>query len=174
METVYTLHIDFASVPLEVIEEEELRMGYFMLATNHEDASELPVEQVLREYKQQSSTELRFKFLKDPVFVDSLFLKTPERIEALGYVLLIALFVYMRLEERIRTAVEKQNIRLQPVRGWHTRKPTAKQVILMLEHIVTIYWFDWEDETWKKQMQQNEQAQQLFDLLMVNPYDNCV
>jgi len=174
METVYTLHVDFASVPLEVIEEEELRMGYFVLATNHEDASELPVEQVLREYKQQSSTELRFKFLKDPMFVDSLFLKTPERIEALGYVLLIALFVYMRLEERIRTAVEKQNIRLQPVRGWHTRKPTAKQVILMLEHIVTIYWFDWENETWKKQMQQNEQAQQLFDLLMVNPYDNSV
>lgn len=72
METVYTLHVDFAFVPLEVIEEEELRMGYFVLATNHEDASELPVEQVLREYKQQSSTELRFKFLKDPVFVDSL------------------------------------------------------------------------------------------------------
>ena len=121
-----------------------------------------------------SSTELRFKFLKDPMFVDSLFLKTPERIEALGYVLLIALFIYMTLEERIRTAVQQQNIRLQPVRGWHTRKPTAKQVILMLEHIVTIYWFDWEDETWKKQMQQNEQAQQLFDLLMVNPYDNSV
>ena len=174
METVYTLHVDFASVPPEVIEEEELRMGYFVLATNHEDASELPAEQVLREYKQQSRTELRFKFLKDPMFVDSLFLKTPERIEALGYVLLIALFVYMRLEERIRTAVENQNIRLQPVRGWFTRKPTAKQVILMLEHIVTIYWFDWEDDTWKKQMQQNEQAQQLFDLLMVNPYDNSV
>jgi len=174
METVYTLHVDFASVPLEVIEEEERRMGYFVLATNHEDASELPAEQVLREYKQQSRTELRFKFLKDPMFIDSLFLKTPERIEALGYVLLIALFVYMRLEERIRTAVEKQNIQLEPVRGWHTRKPTAKQVILMLEHIVTIYWFDWEDKTWKKQMQQNVKAQQLFDLLRVNPYDNSV
>jgi transposase len=49
----------------------------------------------MKEYKQQSSVELRFKFLKDPMFVDSLFLKTPERIEALGYVLLIALFIYM-------------------------------------------------------------------------------
>jgi len=172
METVYTLQVDIASVPPEVIEEQERRMGYFVLATNHQDASELPAEQVLREYKQQSSVELRFKFLKDPMFVDSLFLKTPERIEALGYVLLIALFIYMRLEERIRTAVEQQNIQLQPVRGWHTRKPTAKQVILMLEHIVTIYWFDWEDNRWKKQMQQNGQAQQLFDLLRVNPYDN--
>ena len=171
METVYTLHIDIAPVPPEVIEEQERRMGYFVLATNHQDASELPAEQVLREYKQQSSVELRFKFLKDPMFVDSLFLKTPERIEALGYVLLIALFIYMTLEERIRTVVQQQNIRLQPVRGWHTRKPTAKQVILMLEHIVTIYWYDRECDRWYKQMQQNEQAQQLFDLLRVNPYD---
>jgi len=172
METVYTLHIDIASVPPELIEEQELRMGYFVLATNHQDASELPAEQVLREYKQQSSVELRFKFLKDPMFVDSLFLKTPERIEALGYVLLIALFIYMTIEERIRSAVQQQNIRLEPVRGWHTRKPTAKQVILMLEHIVTIYWYDRETDKWCKQMQQNGQAQQLFDLLRVNPYDN--
>src|SRR5665648_236237 len=174
METLYTLHLHSTPVPLEVIEEEERRMGYFVLSTNHEDASELPAEQVLREYKQQSRTELRFKFLKDPMFVDSLFLERPERIEALGYVLLIALFVYMRLEERIRTAVEQQNIRLQPVRGWFTRKPTAKQIILMLQHIVTIYWFDWDDDTWKKQMQQNDRAQQLFDLLRINPYDNSV
>jgi len=172
METVYTLQVDISSVPPEVIEEQERRIGYFVLATNHQDALELPAEQVLREYKQQSSVELRFKFLKDPMFVDSLFLKTPERIEALGYVLLIALFIYMTLEERIRTAVLQQNIRLQPVRGWHTSKPTAKQVILMLEHIVTIYWYDREGDKWYKQMQQNEQAQQLFDLLRVNPYDN--
>jgi transposase len=171
METVYTLEIKIAPVPPELIEEQERRMGYFVLATNHNDASELSAAQVLREYKQQSSVELRFKFLKDPMFVDSLFLKTPERIEALGYVLLIALFIYMTLEERIRTAVQQQNVRLQPVRGWHTSKPTAKQVILMLEHIVTIYWYDRETDKWQKQMQQNDKAQQLFDLLKVNPYD---
>ena len=80
METVYTLHVDIESVLPEVIKEHERRMDYFVLATNHRDASELPAEQVLREYKQQSNVELRFKFLKDPMFVDSLFLKTPERI----------------------------------------------------------------------------------------------
>lgn len=40
----------------------------------------------------------------------------------------------------------------------------------MLEHIVTIYWYDRETDKWQKQMQQNEKAQQLFDLLRVNPY----
>ena len=49
METVYTLHVDIAPVPSELIEEQERRMGYFVLATNHQEASELPAEQVLRE-----------------------------------------------------------------------------------------------------------------------------
>lgn len=171
METVYRLHIDIAPIPPAVVEEKERRMGYFVLATNHNNTAELPAEQVLREYKQQSSVELRFKFLKDPMFVDSLFLKTPERIEALGYVLLIALFIYMTLEERIRKAIQKENIRIQPVRGWYTSKPTAKQVILMLEHIVTIYWYDRETGKWHKQMQQNEHAKKIFDLLCMNPYE---
>lgn len=69
----------------------------------HGDAEQLSSEQILREYKQQSSVELRFKFLKDPI------------------------------EERIRTAVVERNIRIEPVRGWYAQKPTAKQIILMLE-----------------------------------------
>ena len=48
METVYTLHVDIAFVTPELIEEQELRMGYFVLATNHQDAAELPAEQMLR------------------------------------------------------------------------------------------------------------------------------
>ncbi|MBS4025859.1 MAG: hypothetical protein KGZ96_09325, partial [Clostridia bacterium] len=68
-------------------------------------------------------------------------------------------------------AIQKENIRLQPVRGWYTSKPTAKQVILMLEHIVTIYWYDRETGKWHKQMQQNKHAQQLFDLLSMIPYE---
>lgn len=35
MEQVYTLHVDIAPVPPEVIEEQEQRMGYFGLAANH-------------------------------------------------------------------------------------------------------------------------------------------
>ena len=44
METVYTLHVDIASVPAELSEEQERRMGYFVLATSHKDASELPAK----------------------------------------------------------------------------------------------------------------------------------
>ena len=38
----------------------------------------------LRAYKEQHGIEQNFGFLKDPLIVNSLFLKKPERIEALG------------------------------------------------------------------------------------------
>jgi transposase len=41
---------------------------------------------VLRAYKEQHGVEQNFAFLKDPVMVNSLFLKKPARIEALGLV----------------------------------------------------------------------------------------
>lgn len=91
--------------PPDVIAERERRLGYFVLATNVDDAAHLPAADILREYKQQSTVELRFKFLKDPLFVDALFLKTPERLEAPGYLFLLALFLYMTIERRLRLAL---------------------------------------------------------------------
>ena len=41
----------------------------------------------------QTSVEQRFHCLKDPAFVDVVFVNKPVRIEALGYVMLLALFV---------------------------------------------------------------------------------
>jgi transposase len=50
---------------------------------------------VLRAYKEQHGIEQNFAFLKDPLIVNSLFLKKPERIEALGLVLLWALLIWL-------------------------------------------------------------------------------
>ena len=41
-------------------------------------------EQILRTYKEQNAIEKNFSFLKDDQIVNALFLKRPERIEALG------------------------------------------------------------------------------------------
>lgn len=48
---------------------------------------------LLREYKDQTSVEQRCHFPKDPAFVDAVFLKKPERTEALGYVMMLALLL---------------------------------------------------------------------------------
>lgn len=131
-----------------MIAEAERRLGYFVPATSVTDATLLPAIEVLREYKQQSTEELRFKFLKDPTFVDALYLKTPERVEALGYLLLLALFLYMTLERRLRLALQQRQIRLQPARDQYTSNPTARQIFLMLSAITVMKGEDRDDQTW--------------------------
>jgi len=53
---------------------------------------------------QQTSIEQRFHFLKDPLFVDVLFLHKPERVEAPGYVLLMVRQVFATGERQVRAA----------------------------------------------------------------------
>jgi transposase len=63
--------------------------------------------------------------LKDPLIVNSLFLKKPERIEALGLVLLLALLLWRLVERTLRVHVETTGSTLT---GWdkkETQKPTA-------------------------------------------------
>jgi transposase len=166
-ETVYTLKIDILPVPTSVMEEAEFRMGYFVLATNIMDETVLPAANVLREYKEQSTVEMRFKFLKDPQFVDALFLKTPSRIEALGYVLLMALFLYMTFEKRLRLALANKKMRLQPVPGRYTDRPTARVVLQLLSvFVTTLCWYDKEDGKWHRDLaREHDQVNLVFELL---------
>ena len=70
------------------IELEKKRAGRFILATNVRDKIELTTEEMLSKSKGQQSVERGFRFLKDPLFLtDSVFLKSPDRIEALGLIM---------------------------------------------------------------------------------------
>lgn len=60
--------------------------GRFILATNILDENILSNSEMISEYKAQQSCERGFGFLKDPLFfADSIFIKTPKRIEARFY-----------------------------------------------------------------------------------------
>jgi len=48
---------------------------------------------VLMAYKEQQGIERNFGFLKDPLIVNDIFLKRPDRIEVLGFILLTSLGV---------------------------------------------------------------------------------
>jgi len=73
---------------IEVIEAEKIKAGRFILATNVLDKNELSHEQVLEEYKAQQCNERGFRFLKDPLFfTSSVFVKTPERVEAIAMIM---------------------------------------------------------------------------------------
>gem|GEM_PF-1977355 len=71
------------------------RAGRFILATNVLAAEALSPPQALQKYKAQQITERGFRFLKDPwFFASSVFLKSPERIMALAFVMAVGLLVY--------------------------------------------------------------------------------
>jgi hypothetical protein len=81
--------------------------------------------EVLRADKEPHGVEQNFAFVKDPVMVHSLFLKRPERIEALGLVLLLALRLWRLVERALRVHVETTGSTLS---GWdkkETQKPTG-------------------------------------------------
>ena len=84
--------------------------GRFILATNQEDESELSTLDMLREYKAQSGVERGFKFIKDSSFqVDSVFLKTASRIEALMMIMTLCLMVFGLTQYQIRSALRANN-----------------------------------------------------------------
>lgn len=74
------------------------------------DETTLLNEEILSEYKGQSGTERGFKFIKDDTFqVDSVFLKTPERIDALMMVMTLCLMVYGVSEYELHQSLQEKN-----------------------------------------------------------------
>jgi transposase len=90
-----------------VIHAEKEKLGRFILASN--DLS-LDPETMLDYYKNQSAVEKGFRFLKDKSFRTSeVYLKKPERIEALSMVMVLTLLIYSVAEWLIRTRLKERN-----------------------------------------------------------------
>ena len=92
------------STQTERIARLEEEAGCFVLLTNVPTAGDMAhsARDILTVYKDQHGTEQNYGFLKDPVIVNSLFLKKPERIEALGLILLLALLLWRLMERTMR------------------------------------------------------------------------
>jgi len=114
--------------------------GMFMLATN--DLSDtLTMEKMLSLYKSQQSVEKGFRFLKSPDFLtSSLYLKKPERIEALLMVMTCCLMVYAALEHKIRRELKAQSVYFPNLKYKPCQNPTARWVFFCFQgvHVLTI------------------------------------
>src|SRR5579883_1988285 len=99
--SVYRVRPRIAGLDELHLAEERQRRSTFVLITTV-PRTQLSAHALLWEYKHQSSLERRFAFLKDPEVVDSFFLKKPERVQALGYVLLMVCLIFSVLERRVR------------------------------------------------------------------------
>ena len=108
-------------------------VGCFVLITNvlkETEGEEITYasKAILEAYKDQYGIEQDFGFLKDPVIVNSVFLKKPERIEVLGLILLTSLLIWRLMERSMRQYVAQTGEKLP---GWD-RKPTDRPTSFMM------------------------------------------
>jgi transposase len=111
------------------INTEMVSAGRFIIATNVLDSKELSNDSMLSEYKAQQSCERGFAFLKDPLFfADSIFLKSPERIESLGMIMGLCLLVYTLAQRQIRNALFNSKSTIKNQLGKATDRPTLRWI----------------------------------------------
>ncbi len=120
------------------IDKHKEKAGLFVLITNELSPEKISDTEVLTEYKEQSSVEINFKILKDPYFVDEIYLKDPKRVQAFGYILLLALMVYTLIEYQVREALLKEEQPLIIPGGIKSHKPTARAILELLENIMVL------------------------------------
>jgi len=128
----------------EGIQRERDLAGCFVMITNVPATGEGSLDSagVLRTYKGQYSIESDFAFLKDPMVVNDLFLKTPSRIDALGMILIIALIVWRIMERSMRLYLKQTKT---TVPGWDnksTSRPTSYMVTKVFFGIQAILFKD--------------------------------
>ncbi len=132
------------SLRLELDEEALTRRRYeagcFALLTNiaQEGPRGMASYGLLATYKAQDAVERNFGFLKDDAIVNSLFLKTPARIEVLGLVLVLSLMVWRLMERTMRRCLQERG---GVVEGWDkktTSRPTSLMIVMMFLSMVVI------------------------------------
>lgn len=110
--------------------------GRFIIATNVLDEEVLSAEEMLSKYKGQQAVERGFRFLKDPMFLtDSVFLKSPQRIEALGLIMGLCLLVYTLGQREIRQCLERCQATVSNQLGRPTNRPTLRWIFQCFQSI---------------------------------------
>jgi transposase len=162
VENIYKLEIKIHKDDVKIKKYKELN-GMFVLITNKME-EEMACPDVLKEYKGQTSVETCFNFLKDPAFIDELFVKFPERLEALAYLMLIALMILTLLERNVRINLKDEIEPIVTTGKVRTFKPTGKSIIETLSQIQVILIFNEQSNSYDRYCEMNENLQRLLYL----------
>lgn len=129
-----------AYTELETFEKMAHFKGKFIIATNDLDKQNFSDVQCFETYKGQSKVERGFRFLKDPQFLAStIFVKKPERVEALLFIMTTCLTVYAALEYRIRQQLEQKDLTFPNQLGKPVKNPTARWVFQCFSNINLLF-----------------------------------
>ena len=109
---------------IEVAREES---GCFVLLTNTPLTGEMShsAADVLAAYKEQHGIERNFSFIKDPMILNGIFLKNPERIEVLCFIMLTSLLVWNLMQHVMRRNLSKTDSMVEGLAGRMTSTPTV-------------------------------------------------
>jgi len=112
----------------------------YVIGTNINKDSESN-ESIIKLYKNQNAAieNTGFRFLKDPkFFTQSFFIKKPERIEALLFIMTLSLLVYSIAQRKIRLELERTDNTLPNQINRPTRTPTLRWIFQMMDDIHVI------------------------------------
>ena len=110
--------------------------GRFILATNLVDEDKLEPAEILRNYKNQQSSERGFRFLKDPLFfADSFFVENPERIETMLFLMSLCLLVYNLGQRELRNSLKRAKAFVKTQVGKLTNRPTLRWIFQCFQGI---------------------------------------
>ena len=113
------------------IDEEKIKKRFeeactFILCSN--DLT-LEAEDLLREYKTQIGVEKKFQQLKSPHFVNSLYIDTPERVEALTYLILISMMILSIAEYVVRREMKVEGETIIGPGGIKMKQPSLVAIL---------------------------------------------
>ncbi len=112
------------------------KAGRFVLGTNDLSKQELTAQALLQTYKEQQDVERGFRFIKDPCFqLNQIFLKKPERIEALMMIMTLCLMIYNLGQYDLRENLKAQKKTLPNQKGKEINNPTLRWVFQMMRSI---------------------------------------
>ena len=132
-EDIFTVKIEVGALDQETFHQEQQRLSCFVLVSSVDES--YTGADLLREYKEQSVVENRFKFIKSPAFVGPVYLQSKNRLEALCYVILAALLIYSLLERRVRRALQHEDKPLIMAGNVPSFSPTGRRVLELLAPI---------------------------------------
>ena len=128
---VPTLSLDESEVETQISKD-----ACFIIATNMLDEQELSHEQVITTYKEQGGVERGFRFLKDPLFfASSIFVKKPERVVALSFIMVLSLLVYRLAEHLLRCRLAQTEETVPNQVNKPTKRPTMRWMFQCFEGI---------------------------------------
>lgn len=120
----------------KLLQHENNYHGRFIIGSSGLDHD---AEEMLEKYKNQSKVEKEFRFIKDKSFrVSEVYLRKPERIEALSMIMVLTLMVYSVAEWKLREKLKETGESIKNQVKKQTQKPTLKWVFMLMRGITEV------------------------------------